>query len=55
MGLNPVAVCYNEGDNNTIQYNTIPLKYNTVTHITHNNIQHSRRHCIRKITKKKSI
>ena len=36
----------------TIQYNTIPVKYNSITHITHNNIQHSRQHSICKIPKK---
>ena len=34
MGLYPVAVCYNARWDKTIQYNTI-------THITQNNIQHS--------------
>jgi hypothetical protein len=31
MALYPVAVCYNAGQNNTIQYNTeqIEKKYNT--------------------------
>ena len=34
----------------TIQYSTI--KYNTRTHITQNNTQHSRQHSIHKITEK---
>ena len=48
MGLYPVAVCYNARQDNRIQYNT--TQYNTITHITQNNIQHSRRNSIRKIT-----
>jgi len=49
MGLYPVTVCYNARQNNTLQYVTI--KYNTLTHITHNNIQHSRQPSISKTTK----
>jgi len=48
MGLYPVAVCYKATQGNTIEYNT--KKYNTVTHITQNNVQHSRQPSIRNIT-----
>jgi len=34
----------------TIKYNTVI--YNTIPHITQNNIQHSRQPSVRKITKK---
>jgi hypothetical protein len=52
MGLYQVAVRYNARQDNTALYSTI--QYNTITHITQNNIQHSRQLPIRKITKKKT-
>jgi len=48
MGLNLVAVCYNARQDNTIQYNAI-------THVTQNNIEHSRQPSIRKITTTKNL
>jgi hypothetical protein len=44
-GFIPVAVCYNARRDSTVQYNTI-------THVTHDNIQNSRQLSICKITNK---
>jgi len=52
IGLNPVAVCYNARQDDTIQNSTI--KYNTITHITQSNIQHSRKTSVLKITTTKN-
>jgi len=51
IGLYLVAVCYNARQNITIQYSA--EQYDTIPHITHNNIQHSRQPSILKITGKK--
>jgi len=50
MGLYPVTVRYNARQDNTIKYST--LYFNTLTHITQNNIQHSKQPSICKIKKK---
>ena len=58
MSLYPVAVCYNVRQNKTIGYSTYNVaqykatQYNTITHTTQNNIQHSRQPSKRKITEK---
>ena len=43
-----MAVCYNARQDNIIQYSI--TQYNTITHITQNNIQHSRQPSILNIT-----
>jgi len=48
MGFYPKAVCYNARKDNTIQYST----NNTITHITHSNIQPLRQPSILMFTKK---
>ena len=52
MSLYTEAVGYNTRQDTAIHY--IIIKYDKITHITHNNIQHSRQHFIHKITKQKT-